>query len=117
MSGTSILRPRRLELVEKSFKLLASDLGAGSAPSELQMQKLLESGNLGSMAKSARKYSLGPVVGGDIIPSLTTYHSLMNQAETLKIFPGIHHCKRILVGDCQFDVSTMGNRWCGLWVV
>jgi len=105
MSGSSILRPRRLELLEKSFKSLVSELGVGDAPSALKVQKLLEPVDAGYMAKFARKYSVGPIVGGEIIPYLTTYESLTDPVQALKIFPGIYHCKRILVGDCQFDVS------------
>ncbi|KEF53508.1 uncharacterized protein A1O9_10483 [Exophiala aquamarina CBS 119918] len=113
MSGSSLLRPRRLELLEKSFKSIVSELGVSNAAPALQIEKLLEPGNANYLAKFARQYSVGPIVDGDIIPSVTTYQSLVNPADAFKMFPGINHCKRILVGGCQFDGMIWNSRLAG----
>jgi hypothetical protein len=101
MSGTSLLRPRSLEAVEASYMSLASTIAPHSS-SEQQLQQLLTV-PAQNLAKG-RIFALGPVVDGDIIPSATTFASLEGQEGTSNLYPGLKQCKRLLIGDCAFDV-------------
>lgn len=105
MSGSSLLRPRPVELVEKSFSLIAEVLGAKDVPPDQQLQKLVATPKEEFTAKVARKFTIGPIVDGEIIPKMTKFETLGNEDELMALFPGIRHCRRILTGDCQMDVS------------
>lgn len=57
--------------------------------------------------KLGRPYTLGPILDEDIIPKVTTFESLRSGVDLTSLFPGMQRCKRLLIGDCQFDVSDM----------
>lgn len=103
MGGTSLYRPIQQEVAEVSFKTATQRFGIENLPPEQQVQALLK-----VPAKELPIKLMGvpimPVVDGDIIPATTTYKTLLDSDSTLKLFPGLKWCKRILFGDCQFDV-------------
>lgn len=105
MSGTSLLRPRRREHVEKAFTTVVEMLGAKDLPLQEQLTKLLDTPKESFVMKVTRQSSIGPIVDGDIIPRTTTFESLEDEDDLIKMFPAIRHCKRIMMGDCQMDVS------------
>ena len=106
MSGTTLLRPRRTERVHGAFKSLVSELGLGDLQTEVRMERIVETAKDPAVASLGRKFGLGPVVDGDLIPSPTTHADLAEQGKAVKLFPGMRHCQRILLGDCQLDVSA-----------
>lgn len=110
MSGTSLLPPRRIGLLQNAYKTLASELATGSASIQYQVQRILEAANNGSLGDLTRGYGLGPVVDGDLVQGDTSYSCLASREEALKRFPGMHHCKRILIGDCEMDVSFLQDQ-------
>lgn len=56
-------------------------------------------------AKLGRQIQLGPMVDGDMIHETTTFQALAERSDFERLFPGAGCCKRVLVGDCQMDVS------------
>ena len=74
-----------------------------------QVQQLLQVSNSELRAKVGRQIPLGPMVDGDMIHETTTYQALAGRSDFRRIFPGAGHCKRIIVGDCQMDVSHSAN--------
>ncbi|KAF9894102.1 hypothetical protein FE257_009075 [Aspergillus nanangensis] len=109
MSGTSLLRPRSPELLEKSFGRVVEALGLQHHSPEEQVQRLSRVSMDELREKAGRQIPLGPMIDGDIIPRATTYPDLGDQ-EASELFPGIHHCKRILMGDCQSDSLVFASR-------
>lgn len=105
MSGTSLLRARSPELIQKSFDRVTEIFGIKDLSPQEQVQKLLEVPINELQAKVGRQVPLGPLVDGDLIHEPTTYQGLASRSDFQRIFPGAAHCKRILVGDCQMDVS------------
>lgn len=105
MSGTSLLRARRPELLERSFGKVVDIFGWNNLSPAEQVQKLLDLPMEELRAKVGRQIPIGPMVDGDVIPEITTFHALANDAEAKRLFPGITHCKKIVMGDCQMDVS------------
>ncbi|BCS25481.1 uncharacterized protein APUU_50192S [Aspergillus puulaauensis] len=102
MSGTSLLRPRPPQLLEESFQQVVEGLGVQSASPEEQIRTLLEISLDQLRDHAGPRIPLGPMVDGDIIPRATTYQEL-SEGEPERLFPGIAHCKRIIMGDCQSD--------------
>lgn len=109
MSGTTLLRPRRTERVHGAFKSLVSDLGLGDLQPEVQVQKIVETAKDPAIAHLGRKFGLGPVVDGDLVPCPTTHAELAKHSKAAQLFPGMRHCRRILMGDCQMDVSMLSD--------
>lgn len=106
MSGTSLLRPRPAQLLEKSFRQVVEGLGVQSSSSKEQIRTLLDISMDQLREHAGPQVSLGPMVDGDIIPRATTYQEL-SEGEPERLFPGIAHCKRIIMGDCQGDVGNL----------
>ena len=105
MSGSSQQRLRRTEQAEASYQSVVGVLDAAALSYKEQIQKLLEIPGEELVAKVGRKFPMGPLIDGDIIPQGTTFSAIRNQDELTKLFPGLNHCKRVLFGDCQVDVS------------
>lgn len=105
MSGTSLLRARRPELLEGSFGKIVNIFGWQNLPPAEQVQKLLNVPMDELRAKVGRQVPIGPMVDEDIIPEVTTFQNLADDTEVKRVFPGIESCTKIIVGDCQMDVS------------
>ncbi|OQE42964.1 hypothetical protein PENCOP_c003G00472 [Penicillium coprophilum] len=110
MSGTSLLRARTPELLEKSFAKFADIFGIQDLSPAEQIQKILEIPISELTAKAGRQILLGPMLDGDLIPEITTFKTLADDAEVKKLFPGIQHCKRLIMGDCQMDAMALAPR-------
>lgn len=114
MSGTSLLRARRPELIQRSFDRVTEIFGTNDLSPHEQVQQLLEVPMSELRAKVGRQIPLGPMVDGDMIHETTTYQALVDRSDFKRIFPGAGHCKRILVGDCQMDVSQSFHQFLDL---
>ncbi|PLB35005.1 Alpha/Beta hydrolase protein [Aspergillus candidus] len=110
MSGTSLLRARTPELLEKSFARIADIFGTQDLSPAEQVQRVLEVPMSELTAKVGRRIPLGPMVDGDFIPEITTFKTLADDAEVKRLFPGIQHCKRVIIGDCQMDAMALAPR-------
>lgn len=104
MGGTSISRPRPPELLEKSFARVSEVLGVKNSSPEEQVHTLVHISLDEIRTKVGRQIPIGPMLDGDIIPIPTTFKALGNEEEAISLFPGISHCKRIIMSDCQMDV-------------
>lgn len=105
MSGSSLLRPRAQEAVQRSFQVICEALGAQHLGPRERVQRLLTTPNEEFVAKLRRPLVLGPLVDGDIIPRVTTFADLQSESSMRALFPGLQRCKRLLIGDCQLDVG------------
>lgn len=106
MSGSSVQRLKRAEQAESSYNSVIQVLGAQDLSQDEQVQALLTATSDDYGAKIGRKFPMAPLVDGSTIPELTSYAALSAPEETLRLFPGLKECKRILVGDCQMDVCA-----------
>lgn len=104
MRGTSLLRARSPELLEDSFERVMNVLGAKSFSPEKQIQKLLTIPMSKLRAKLGRRIPR-PMVDHDMIPKVTNFKDLAGETTVERVFPGIKHCKRIIIGGCKMDVS------------
>ncbi|KAL2783217.1 Alpha/Beta hydrolase protein [Aspergillus keveii] len=110
MSGTSLLPARSPELLEKSFDRITQIFGMQDLPPTEQVKRLLAMPMHDLRSKVGRQIPVGPMVDGDLIPGITKFSTLANDAEVKMLFPGIEHCKRILVGDCAMDSMALAPR-------
>ncbi|KAJ5636954.1 Alpha/Beta hydrolase protein [Penicillium longicatenatum] len=110
MSGTSLLRARTPEMLEKSFARIADIFEIQDLSPAEQVQRILEVPMSELTAKVGRQIPLGPMVDGDFIPEITTFKTLADDAEVKRLFPGIQHCRRIIMGDCQMDAMALAPR-------
>lgn len=106
MSGSSQQRLRRAEQAETAYTSVLKALNPGELPPKQQIDLLLETPIEDFLAKVGRRFPMGPLIDGDSIPAGTTFRSLRSPDELVKLFPGLHNCKRIVMGDCQMDVSV-----------
>lgn len=101
------MRPRPLALLEKGFKQAATELGAGDASPIQQVRRLLEVPAYELMATLGRKTPVGPFVDGDLIRTSSTFEEILDKEHDLiDFFPALKHCRRVVMGDCQMDVSS-----------
>ncbi len=105
MSGTSLLRARSPEVLERSFARVTDIFGINDLTPQEQVQHLLKVPIDDLRARVGRQVPLGPMVDGDMIHETTTFQALAGRSDFERLFPGAGHCQRILVGDCQMDVS------------
>lgn len=105
MSGSSQQRLKPLEASAASYQSVAKALGVADLPTKEKLQRIIETPIEPFMASVGRKFPLGPLVDGETIPTVTTYKALGNSEEFLTLFPGLKHCNRLMMGDCQMDVS------------
>lgn len=105
MSGSSQQRLRRVEQADTAYTSVLEALDAMELPPKQQIDVLLETPINDFLAKVGRRFPIGPLIDGDSIPVGTTFRSLRDKDEVVKLFPGLRHCKRVIIGDCQMDVS------------
>ena len=111
MSGSSLVKAKPLEAAERSFKtavqlLSSEDEGAPLSDAD-QVAKLVNASMEDIREKIARKFPLGPLVDGEMVPRVTTYAQLADPVATADLFPGRQWCKRVMTGDCQMDVRPV----------
>lgn len=105
MSGSSVQRLRLVNQADASYNSVMEVLGAKDLSPKEQIRTLLDATREDYSVKIGRRFPIGPLVDGIKIPALTSYKALANPGETNELLPGLRQCKRILMGDCQMDVS------------
>jgi hypothetical protein len=114
MSGSSFLRPRPLALLERGFELAAAELGAKDCAPGDQVTRLLVAPKDEFVIKLGRKIPVGPFADDDLVRTPSTFSDILSKEHDLThSFPSLKHCKRVIMGDCQMDVSTNTNDWAG----
>lgn len=91
--------------MQKAYAGLTTQLGVAESSPQEQIKRILEEAEAGSLGAQARKFNLGPTLDGDLVPEALVFRNQVQPDAALKTFPGLRYCKRVLVGDCQFDVS------------
>lgn len=104
MSGSPLIQPRPLAMLEKSFSLLVTALGAQHLSSDGQVKSLLAAPQ---QQLASIRVPVGPLVDGDLVRVKTRFSDLIQKSDFENLFPAIRHCKRLVMGDCQMDVSMI----------
>jgi hypothetical protein len=111
LGGSPLIGSFPPEVAEIAFGMVTQALGLGSLPPAEQVKSLLE---IPASELEAKLRDLpapvGSVVDGDIVRAGTTFQALANVSELAKTFPGIRWIKKVLMGDCQFDVGKSNIR-------
>ncbi len=107
LSGSSFLQPRPLALLEKGFELATAELGATDLSPDDQVKRFLEVPKDEFATKLGRKIPVGPFMDGDLVRTPPTFADLLDKGHELaESFPALRHCRRVIMGDCQMDVSN-----------
>jgi len=115
MSGSSVQRLALVNQADASYNSVMEVFGAKELSPKEQIRTLLDATREDYSVKIGRRFPIGPLVDGIKIPALTSYKALADPDETINLFPGLRQCKRILMGDCQMDVSLftrLEHRYC-----
>ena len=110
MSGSPLAPPVTLDQAEKSFDSATEALGCRNLPAEKKTDSLLKASREDFMVKIGRRIPMRPILDGNIIPKKATFQSLEDPKDVVDLSPGIQHCKRVLIADCQMDVSAFRLR-------
>ena len=105
LSGTALQKARPLELLEKFYGMTLSSLGLSSVPRAEQIQQLLTVPSEDFTTKLGRSIAVAPVVDGENIPKAASFDIVNDKASFRRAFPGVGYCKRLMIGDCEMDVS------------
>lgn len=105
MAGNSVmLQPIPLETAEGAYKEVLSLLKISpDSPPQDQARSILEVSPSVWLQTITPNMPMLPVVAGDIVQRRLTY-SEWTQAQSEVQLPGLAWCRRIMIGDCQFDV-------------
>lgn len=104
MGGSGMLQPlSSLEHVEANYDRAIEALGLTSLGEEDKVRRLIEMDGH-ELREKLFAAGVGPklVVDGDICPSFVEYNPFVDGSLQM---PGRQWCERLLIGDCQFDVS------------
>ncbi|CAK7237570.1 hypothetical protein SBRCBS47491_010024 [Sporothrix bragantina] len=111
MSGSSLQRLRCVAQADASFDSVVGVIEATELPrGEQQLQAVLKAPKADLVTKVGRRFPMGPLLDDDIIPEATTYKVLRDRDALTRLFPGLHHCKRVMMGDCQMDGMAFSSR-------
>lgn len=110
MSGTSVGRARPVGIADVTFEAFIKSFGAACDTADEQLDILRNAQDDEITAHTRSNIATFPLMDGDIIPQITTYNSLSTAEEMQRTFPGIKKCERLLIGDCQMDVSLLYPR-------
>ena len=88
--------------------MAAAVLGAEGRPPAAQLARLLAAPKEEFAGKVARQIPVGPLMDGDLVKHSTSFKDLVDKhSELADWFPAIKHCTRLMMGDCQMDVSEV----------
>ena len=107
MGGTSLLmKPLPPFVAEPTYQAVLSNLGidASLSPQD-QLEKLLSTSSDDILSKIGSDVPLLPVLDGDVITSSPNFKQFESPSELRGILPGARWCRRVMLGDCQHDVS------------
>ena len=105
MGGSSFNRPRPYQRLQKTFDSLMAEWDFGDKTPREKVNRLLAAMEEGSVGSLGRKFGVGPVVDGDLVHDKTSFSTLATPSAVESLFPGVDHCKTIMIGACEADVS------------
>lgn len=91
---------------DRPFSMIADALGGKELSPKQQLQRILDTPKEEFVSTVGRRLPIRPLVDGDTIRVSTTFKLLTDPDEVLKFYSGIQHCRRVMMGDCQMDVSS-----------
>ena len=112
MGGTALLmKPLPPFVADFAYKSVLQKLDIdGSLTSREQLDKLMSISTEDILAKVTPDVPLFPIIDGDVITSPAEFSPFESPSKLPKSWPGVEWCKRVMLGDCQFDVSP-GCAW------
>lgn len=109
LAGSPLIQPIPPSVADVAYGIVTSALGLDKLSPTEQVKALLEMPAQELSSKlSTVPYPLAAVLDNDIVKAAPTYTSLANPDAIETTFPGIKHCKTILMNDCQFDGMIIG---------
>jgi Carboxylesterase family len=109
MGGASLIKPLPAEACEGAFSLAVKALGLSELSPPEQVQGLLRA-PIEELVKKTLGLPMIPIVDGETLMNVTSFGALGQPEKALELFPGMKWCKRVLFGDCQFDVRSSLTR-------
>ena len=82
-----------------------NSLGLDNVRRAEQMQKLLTVPAEHLTTRLGRSIAVAPVIDGDTIPEAASFDIVNDKTNFARVFPGVGFCKRLMIGDCEMDVS------------
>ncbi|KAK6371450.1 hypothetical protein LTS17_008700 [Exophiala oligosperma] len=105
MGGTPLLLPDLPRVVsEDVYSTIAAALNVDKLSAEERVNYILNCPMEELYSKLPPGLPLIPVVDDDLVKALPTYKQTLKYGPT-EMLPGMTWCKRLLIGDCQFDGS------------
>lgn len=106
MGGTPLLLPDLPRVVsEDVYSTIAAALNVDKLSAEERVNYILNCPMEELYSKLPPGLPLIPVVDDDLVKALPTYKQTLKYGPT-EMLPGMTWCKRLLIGDCQFDVCN-----------
>ncbi|OOQ86325.1 hypothetical protein PEBR_21898 [Penicillium brasilianum] len=103
MSGTPLgLPPLSLPIADAAYSLSLKALNLHGLSMEDRVKEIVQ-GQVSNLCGIIPDIPLLPVIDNDVISQRPTYEGIAQASEAE--FPGMRWCRRILIGDCQFDGS------------
>jgi len=108
MSGTALmLQPLPLPVSELVYSNVIKSLGAEDLSSQERIKKLLDLPNEELVTLVPPNLPLLPIVDGGVIAGNFSYAEISSKEGTAISMPERSWCEELLIGDCQFDVSSL----------
>jgi hypothetical protein len=108
MSGTALmLQPLPPPVSEFVYSNVIKSLGAEDLSSQERIKKLLDLPNDELATIVPPNLPLLPIVDGGVIAGNFGYAEISSEEGPAVSMPGRSWCEELLIGDCQFDVSSL----------
>jgi len=102
-----MLRPLLVSVTEMTYSSIINAFDLENASVDDRIKRLINISPDDLVAKTPMTTPLVPFLDGDIVPELTSFKGLANNAELLSAgIPGYQWCEDLMIGDCQHDVSA-----------
>ena len=107
MSGTTLMmQPLPPQVPEFVYSTILKSLDAEELSSNERIKKLLSLSDTEVATLAPPSLPLLPVVDHDLIPGNVNFAQISSKQGPPISIPGRHWCEELLIGDCQFDVSS-----------
>ena len=107
MSGTTLMmQPLPSQVPEFVYGTILKSLGAEELSTEERIKKLLTLTDTELATVAPPSLPLLPAVDHDLIPGNVDFAQISSKQRPSISIPGRHWCEELLIGDCQFDVSS-----------
>jgi hypothetical protein len=106
LGGTPILlKPLPLPVTERAYRNVIRALDFEASSVDIRVKKLVSISPEELVAKTPMETPLTPFLDGSLVPLLTSFITLIQDAKTMEAeVPGRKWCKELMFGICQHDV-------------